>query len=157
MSTHDRKGLGALLRRNVASHVQREAPIAVKVFKHAELAEAAVTLMTERTVIPGEEDALRKLLRELRAKAAQQRGYVAGQTKIDALSPIHFITLSNWASMAAWESWENDPERDEIIGRINALLQEEPTTGLWLHDEAVPPVALRVGAGDHIQSPAPAE
>lgn len=94
----------------------------------------AVTLMVEREVVPGGQGEITMLLRELRSEATLWPGFISGRTVIDAFNPAIFMTISVWSSMAVWEGWEANPEREAIIDRIGAQLQGEPTVRLWLDD-----------------------
>ena len=96
-----------------------------------------VTLMVERNVIPGEQESVKRLLRELRSNATRQPGFISGQSVIDAFSPTRVMTITMWTSMAAWEAWENSPERVSITGRIAGLLQEPPVLRLWGQEEQI--------------------
>ncbi len=98
----------------------------------------AMTLMVERHVIPGVQGDIKRLLRELRANATRQPGFVSGRTVVDVKSPTIFMTISVWASMGVWEAWEKNPERQKIIDRINELVQGKPTERIWLDDEDTP-------------------
>ena len=102
----------------------------------------ALTLTVERDVIPGSQGPIKALLRELRAGATRQPGFISGQTIVDAFSPIIFMTISHWSSMAAWDLWEKDPERLAIIERIGVLLQRDPKVRMWLDDEDAPASGL---------------
>ena len=101
-----------------------------------------LTLTVERDVTPGAQGEIYDLLEELRSKATRQRGFITGRSVVDVFSPTIFMTVSNWSSMADWESWEKNSERAEIIGRIDALLQRTPSVRLWRDDEDGPPAAL---------------
>ena len=68
-----------------------------------------VTLMVERNVIPGEQESVKGLLRELRSNATRQPGFISGQSVIDVFSPTRVMTITTWTSMSAWEAWENSP------------------------------------------------
>ena len=100
-----------------------------------------LTLMVERDVVPGAQGEIKKLLRELRSSATRQPGFVSGRSVADLHNPTIFMTISMWSSVAAWENWEKNLERAEIIGRINELIQGKPTVRLWLDDEDAPPAA----------------
>lgn len=102
----------------------------------------SVTLTVERKVIPGEQGEIKQLLRELRSKATPQLGFISGQTVVDAFNPTKLMTISHWSTIAAWENWEKNPERIEIIDLKGVLLQEMPKERLWLYDEDAPPGAV---------------
>ena len=98
----------------------------------------SLTLMVERTVIPGVQGEIKALLRELRSHATLQPGFISGRTVVDAFNPAIFMTISNWSTMDEWERWENNLQRVSIMGRISDLLQGDPVSRLWLDDEDAP-------------------
>ena len=102
----------------------------------------SLVLMVEREVIPGAQEEIKELLRELRSNATRQPGFVSGQTVVDAFSPTIFMTISTWSSMASWQTWEADLLRTEIIDRIDAVLQRRPRARIWQTDEDAPVGAL---------------
>ncbi len=101
-----------------------------------------ITLMVERSVVPGAQGEVKRLLRQLRSRATQQDGFISGQTVVDAFNPGIFMTISIWSSMAAWERWKSSPERIEIVERMNDVLQGPPKPRIWLQDEDAPPAAI---------------
>jgi heme-degrading monooxygenase HmoA len=101
----------------------------------------SLTSMVERTVIPGVQGEIKEMLKELRLHAAQQLGFISGRTVVDAFNPATFMTISNWSTMGAWEKWENNLKRVATIDRMKDLLQNDPVSRLWLHDEDAPAAA----------------
>ena len=101
-----------------------------------------LTLMVERRAVPGAQEEIKGLLRELRSHATRHPAFISGRSVVDAFNPTNFMTISVWSSMAGWEDWEKDPERTAITDRIAALLQEEPTIRLWRDDQDWPPAAM---------------
>jgi len=101
-----------------------------------------VTLMVERKVIPGAQDELSDLLRELRSKAVRQPGFISGETVVDLFNPQIFMTISTWASVSVWEAWEKNPDRLQTVRRINALLSGDPVVRLWTSGPGGPPAAI---------------
>ncbi len=102
----------------------------------------SLTLMVERKVVPGEQGALKSLLRELRSGATLQPGFISGRSVVDAFNPTIFMTISTWSSIAVWEDWESQPARRAIIDRINELVQGEPVVRMWLDDDDAPSGAM---------------
>ena len=102
----------------------------------------AVKVTVERKVIPGEQRKIARLLRELRSKAVVNPGFISGETVLDMHSPAIFMTISNWSSLAVWENWEKNPERLQVIEKINALLQGQATVRLWIDNIDAPPPAV---------------
>jgi quinol monooxygenase YgiN len=102
----------------------------------------SLTLMVERKVVPGEQGALKSLLRELRSGATLQPDFISGRSVVDAFNPTIFMTISTWSSIAVWEDWESQPARRAIIDRINELVQGEPVVRMWLDDDDAPSGAM---------------
>ena len=98
----------------------------------------SLTLIVERTVVPGSQNEIKDLLRELRSGATRRPGFISGRSVVDAYNPLTFMTISVWASISVWEMWENSPERTAIVERINDLIQGKPIQRLWLDDEDAP-------------------
>ena len=93
-------------------------------------------------MIPGFQYDLGKELRMLRGKAVLQPGYISGETIVDLWNPQIFMTLSRWASVDAWQRWEGNPERQQVINRINGLLQGRAIVRMWNEGDDHPPVAM---------------
>lgn len=81
-----------------------------------------VKIIMERTVSPDQQDELLELLRRLRARAVAQPGYVTGETLTSVDKPGTHLVISTWHSLQDWRAWENDPDRLEILTKIEALL-----------------------------------
>jgi quinol monooxygenase YgiN len=102
----------------------------------------ATKLTVERRVVPGNQDELADLLRELRSGAVRQPGFISGETVIDAFNPTIFMTISAWSGIGAWQEWERNPSRQAIVERINALLQGTPMVRVWVDSADAPPAAV---------------
>lgn len=91
----------------------------------------AVKVVIERQVKKGKEKELNELLKELRIRAIKQPGYISGET-LQGLEDIsHHLVISTWASDKHWKAWENNPERREMLARIEPLLTAPPRTTLF--------------------------
>jgi len=102
----------------------------------------AVRVLMERHVVQGRELELNALLRELRAKALKQPGYLSGETVVSADDPSLHLVISNWFTIKDWQGWERNPERQEFIEKINSLLETPPKTTVWLEQAGVAVAAL---------------
>jgi len=88
-----------------------------------------VRILIERTVDPGKrQEELLDLMRELRAKALHQPGYVSGETLMSVDKPGMHLVISTWHSLKEWRAWENNPQRLEILAKIDRLLTAPPKT-----------------------------
>lgn len=69
------------------------------------------------------------LLRDLRALAMQQEGYITSQTLLDENDCERVLmtsTWETWRSLEHWQAWCNHPERQELEAQVGGL-QERPT------------------------------
>jgi len=82
-----------------------------------------VRILIERSVDPGKrQEELLELMRELRARAIHQPGYISGETLISVDKPGTHLVISTWHSLKEWRAWENNPKRLEILAKIDRLL-----------------------------------
>ena len=65
---------------------------------------------------------LSDLLIELRAMANRQPGYISGETLRNVYAPEEYIVISTWLTLEALEKWFADARRQELEGRIDALV-----------------------------------
>lgn len=62
------------------------------------------------------------LLRELRAQANAQPGYISGETLKRVDRPNEYLVIGTWQTVHAWNAWQVSPERREIQDQIDLLL-----------------------------------
>lgn len=86
----------------------------------------AIRVLIERYVKEGREAELSRLLKELRAKATQQPGYISGETLRNVKDGSHLLVISTWQSLEDWQAWRDSPERALIQSKI-AQLSTKPT------------------------------
>ena len=86
-----------------------------------------VKILIKRRV-PGKQlEALNLLLRQFRALAIEQPGYVSGETLKRIDQPDESLVISTWRSADDWNNWFNNPTRKSIQGQIDALLGSATT------------------------------
>jgi heme-degrading monooxygenase HmoA len=93
----------------------------------------ATKVIITRKVTRGRQKDLLPLLLDLRTKAMAQRGYISGETLKGISDPDEFMVISTWNSVEDWKAWEDNPERREIQGKIDALLEEKTIARVYLH------------------------
>jgi antibiotic biosynthesis monooxygenase (ABM) superfamily enzyme len=81
-----------------------------------------VKVIIERSMSPERQEEAVELLTDLRARAMRQLGYVSGETLFSVDRQGTHVVISTWQSLNSWRSWEHNPERLEIAGRVEALL-----------------------------------
>jgi heme-degrading monooxygenase HmoA len=82
----------------------------------------AVKVIIRRIVPEGRAEDLEPLLRELRARATVQPGYISGETLRGVERPDEYLVISSWEWTEAWKRWASSQERNEVQGRIDTLL-----------------------------------
>ncbi len=54
------------------------------------------------------------LIRKIRARAMNRKGYISGETLIDSTDSRKTMVIGTWQSMDDGLSWEQDPRRKEL-------------------------------------------
>ena len=91
-----------------------------------------VRVVIERTVDPGKrQEELLDVMKQLRSRALHQPGYLSGETLISVDRPGMHLVISTWHSLKEWRAWENNPERLEILAKIEPLLAGPPKTSVF--------------------------
>ena len=73
-----------------------------------------------------ESERLATMLRELRAAAVHQPGYIAGETLVNTEDSTIVAVISTWRSLEDWKTWEKSPDRAELNNKITPLLEGKP-------------------------------
>ena len=93
----------------------------------------AVKILIRRTVPKGKEQALLPLLLEMRSTATTQPGYISGETLRNVDRPEDYVVISTWKSVEDWKTWEASGGRGMIQKKIDALLGEKTTYGVYFY------------------------
>jgi len=93
----------------------------------------AVKIIIRRKVSKGKEAQLLPLLVQLRAKAVTQPGYISGETMRNANDPEDYLVISTWKSVEDWKAWEANRARTEIVSKIDSLLGERTSFGIYYY------------------------
>ncbi len=81
-----------------------------------------IKVIIKRIVPEARVDDLIPLFQQLRTLATNQPGYIAGETLRRLDKPDEFLVISTWESLDHWKKWVVSQERNEVQGRIDALL-----------------------------------
>ena len=81
-----------------------------------------VKIIIKRTVPTDKAKELIPYIRQLRILATKQKGYISGETLKSLDRPDSFLIISTWRTPDHWEKWLLSEERQEIQGKIDALL-----------------------------------
>jgi len=90
-----------------------------------------VRIVIERHLKEGKKGDLMPLLRELRAVAMHQPGYITGETLASTEDPSIISTLSTWRSLEDWKAWEKSEPRIKLYERIEPLLVEKAKVSIY--------------------------
>ena len=82
----------------------------------------SVKVLITRTVPPEKTRDLLHQFRKMRSLAAEQPGYISGETLKSQDRPDVYLVISTWASSADWERWLLSGERQSIQSKIDLLL-----------------------------------
>ncbi len=86
-----------------------------------------VKVLLERSIKGKHVKEIISLLRMIRVLAMQQPGYVSGETLHAVDDPNHYLVISTWESLAHWQAWLGNPQRQKIQAEIDSYM-ESPTT-----------------------------
>jgi len=82
----------------------------------------AVKILIKRKVADKENEALNALLRQFRALAIEESGYISGETLRRVDRPGECLVISTWKSVNDWDAWFKNPTRLAIQAQIDLLL-----------------------------------
>lgn len=87
----------------------------------------SVKILIKRKVADKENEALNALLRQFRALAIEESGYISGETLQRVDRPGESLVISTWKSAKDWNVWFKNPTRLAIQAQIDVLLGAETT------------------------------
>ena len=85
----------------------------------------SVKVLIKRSVSQDQARALIPLVRQMRASAATQAGYITGETLRSLDNPEEFLVISTWQSSDDWKNWLKSEERNKVQNKIDDLLGGE--------------------------------
>ena len=85
----------------------------------------AVKVLIKRSVPQDKAKALIPLVRQMRASAATQPGYITGETLRSLDKPDEFMVISTWQASEDWKNWLQSEERNKVQSKIDDLLGGE--------------------------------
>ena len=85
----------------------------------------AVKVLIKRKISQDQAKALIPLVRQMRASAATQAGYITGETLRSLDNPEEFLVISTWQSSDDWKNWLKSEDRNKVQDKIDDLLGGE--------------------------------
>ncbi|RLT98115.1 antibiotic biosynthesis monooxygenase family protein [Ketobacter sp.] len=83
-----------------------------------------IKVLIERTVAEGLEGNYEHTIVELLTHAENSPGYLGGESYRDAKRPNHYVVISLWESVNAWQLWFRSSARMDMLKKIGMFLQE---------------------------------
>lgn len=81
----------------------------------------AVKILIKRTIPHDKAREVIPLVRKLRALAAEQPGYISGETLRRLDKTEEFLVISTWDSSEAWENWLASDLRSKVEDELDTL------------------------------------
>jgi heme-degrading monooxygenase HmoA len=81
-----------------------------------------VKILITRTVPRDKGREMLSLFKEMRSLAADQPGYVSGETMKSSDRPDIYLVISTWENPDDWENWLLSKDRQAIQAQIDDLL-----------------------------------
>ena len=91
----------------------------------------AVKILIKRKASDKQNETLNVLLRQFRALAIEQSGYISGETLKRVDHPGECLVISTWKSADDWHTWFNNPDRLQIQSQIDVLLGAATTYEIY--------------------------
>lgn len=85
----------------------------------------AVKILIKRKVPQDKARKMIPLFRQMRASAANQAGYITGETLRSLDNPEEFLVISTWQSSEEWKKWLQSADRKKVQSKIDELLGGE--------------------------------
>jgi len=90
-----------------------------------------IRVVIERHLKEGKRGDLLPLLRELRAAAMHQPGYITGETLASTEDRSIISVLSTWRSLEDWKVWEKTEPRIRLYKKVESLLVGKPKVTIY--------------------------
>jgi len=82
----------------------------------------AIKIIIKRTVSEDKVKYLTPLLKQLRALANNQSGYISGETLRRMGNPSEYLVISTWQTVEDWDRWFSSNERIGVQNKIDIIL-----------------------------------
>lgn len=82
----------------------------------------AIKIIIKRTVSEDKVKYLTPLLKQLRALANNQSGYISGETLKRIDNPSDYLVISMWKSVEDWEKWFSSNDRIGVQNKVDIIL-----------------------------------
>jgi antibiotic biosynthesis monooxygenase (ABM) superfamily enzyme len=90
-----------------------------------------IKVILKRRVKPQNYGRLIGLLRDLRAAAIHQPGYITGETVMRGENPIEVLAIGSWLSERHWQAWATSQARNELESMVDLLIVGKVETTVY--------------------------
>ncbi len=84
-----------------------------------------IKVIIERVVAEGLEVPYEKAIGELLTVMTRAKGYISGESLVDAMQPNHYVVLARWSDQASWDEWFLSEDRKQVLTAIAPFLQTD--------------------------------
>lgn len=84
-----------------------------------------IKVIIERFIAEGLEVPYEKAIAELLTVMTRARGYISGESLVDARQTNHYVVIARWSDEDAWEEWFHSEGRKQILTAIAPFLQTD--------------------------------
>lgn len=90
-----------------------------------------IKVLLERSVNREKYDQLLGLIKDLRAEALHQPGYMTGETLVSENDIVKVLVISTWVSEEHWKAFLTTEQRIELEAMVDGLLEEEVKVSVY--------------------------
>lgn len=84
-----------------------------------------IKVIIERQVAEGLESHYEKAVGELLSVMTSARGYISGESLVNAKQSNHYVVIAKWTAESAWSKWYHSNDRKRLMTAIAPFLQTD--------------------------------
>jgi heme-degrading monooxygenase HmoA len=84
-----------------------------------------IKVIIERQIAEGLESQYEKAVGELLSVMTSAKGYISGESLVDARSSNHYVVIAKWTTESAWSQWFQSDDRKRLMTAIAPFLQTD--------------------------------
>lgn len=84
-----------------------------------------IKVIIERVVAEGLEAPYEKAVGQLLTVMTRAKGYISGESLVDAKHPNHYVVVARWSDEDAWDDWFRSEDRKRILTTVRPFLQTD--------------------------------
>jgi heme-degrading monooxygenase HmoA len=82
-------------------------------------------ILIKRKFNKGKKNEIIALLREIRAMAMQQPGYISGETLSSTDQPQTLMVIGSWQDLESWQNWQENNTRKTLEQMLSTYQEGE--------------------------------